>query len=90
MKRVRLNVKQSVGYEHRAKQSSSSSQPKDLTDAPARVRLNMRRSTLETLDERSKQRRVTESLGGDEVMIREVQANEESGSGWPEVSPQYF
>ena len=53
------------------------SQPMDLSDISARVRLNMKRSPLESQGDRSKQRRVMDDPDEDEVMIGEVQVNEE-------------
>ena len=53
------------------------SQPMDLSDISARVRLNMKRSPLESQGDRSKQRRVMEDPNKDEVMIGEVQVDEE-------------
>ena len=49
----------------------------DLSDAPSRVRLSMKRSPLESHSEGPKQRLVLEDLGGDEIMIGETQVNEE-------------
>ena len=44
----------------------------DLSDVPARVRLNMKRSLLESHSEQLKQRRVLEDPDGDEVTVGEV------------------
>ena len=57
---------------------------------PARVRLNMKRSPLESQVDRPKQRRVMEDPDEDEVMIGEVQVNEEVEHPTPEVSVTEF
>ena len=49
----------------------------DLSDMSARVRLNSKRSLLESRGDRSKQRRVMKDPDEDEVMIGEAQVNEE-------------
>ena len=52
---LRSNAEQIVeSHEHRAKQLSSSSQSIDISDAPAFVRLDMKRSSLESPVERPK------------------------------------
>ena len=48
------------------------SQPMDLSDTSARVRLNMKRSLLQSQNDRSKQRRVLEDPAEEEVMIGKV------------------
>ena len=54
------------------------SQRMDLSDTPARVCLNMKRSPLDSQGGRSKQRRVLrDEADEDEVMIDEIQVNEE-------------
>ena len=62
----------------------------DLSDVPARVRLNMKRSPLVSQGDRSKQRRVMEDPDEDEVMIGEVQVNEEVEHPTSEVSVTEF
>ena len=57
---------------------------------PARVRLNMKRSPLQSQGDRSKQRRVVEDPDEDEVMIGEVQVNEEVEHPMSEVSVAEF
>ena len=67
------------------------SQPMDLSDVSARVRLNMKRSLLESQGDRSKQRRVVmEDPDEDEVMIGEVQVNEEVEHPTSQVSITEF
>ena len=66
------------------------SQPMDLSDVSARIRVNMKRSLLESLGDRSKQRRVTEDPDEDEVMIGEVQVNEVVEHPTSEVSVTEF
>ena len=66
------------------------SQPMDLSGMSARVRLNMKRSPLESQGDRSKQRRVMEDLDEDEAMIGEVQVNEEVEHPTSEVSVTDF
>ena len=51
----------------------------------ARVRVNMKRSPLESQDDRAKQRRVLEDQDEDEVMIGEIQVNEKVEHPRPEV-----
>ena len=53
---------------------------------PARVRLNMKRSPLESQGDRPKQRRVMEDPDEDEVMIGELQVNEDVEHPTSEVS----
>ena len=48
----------------------------------------MKRSLLGSHGERSKQRRLIESLDEDEIIIGDVQVNGEVESDWPDVSPQ--
>ena len=62
----------------------------DVSDVPARVRLNLKRSPLESQCDRSKQRRVMEDPDEDEVMIGEVQVNEEVEHSTSEVSVAEF
>ena len=62
----------------------------DLSGAPAHVRLNMKRSPLESHIERQRQRRVIKNLDGDEVMIGEIQVNEVVEHPWSEVSTTEF
>ena len=62
----------------------------DLSGMSARVRLNMKRSLLESQGDRSKQRRVMEDPDEDEVMIGEVQVNEEVEHPMSEVSVAEF
>ena len=62
----------------------------DLSDMSARVRLNMKRSPLESQGDRSKQRRKMEDPDDDEVMIGEVQVNEEVEHPTSEVSVTEF
>ena len=57
---------------------------------PARVRLNMKRSLLESEGDRSKQRHVSEDPDEDEVMIGEVQVGEEVEHPTSEVSATEF
>ena len=57
---------------------------------PARVRLNMKRSPLESQGDRPKQRRVMEDPDEDEVMSGEVQVNEEVAHPASEVSVAEF
>ena len=66
------------------------SQPMDLSDMSARVRLNMKRSPFESQGDRSKQRRVMEDPDEDDVMIGEVQVNEEVEHPMSEVSVAEF
>ena len=61
-----------------------------LSDMSARVRLDMKRSPLESQGDRSKQRRVVEDPDEDEVMIGEVQVNEEVEHPTSEVSVTEF
>ena len=56
----------------------------------ARVRLNMKRSPLESQGERSKQRRVMEDPDEDEVIIGDVQVSEEVEHPTSEVSVTEF
>ena len=56
----------------------------------ARVRLNMKRSPLESQGDRSKQRRKMEDPDDDEVMIGEVQVKEEVEHPTSEVSVTEF
>ena len=87
MKRPRLEGKQHIeSHESPATRLPSSSQPADLWDAPARVRLNMKRSPLESHSERPKQRCVLEYPDGAEVMIGETQVNKDDEHTWSEVS----
>ena len=62
----------------------------DLSDKSALVRLNMKRSPLESQGDRSKQRRVFEDAGKDEVMIGEIHLNEEVEHPRSEVSAAEF
>ena len=57
---------------------------------PARVRLNLKRSPLESQGDRSKQRRVMEDPDEHEVMIGEVQVNEEVEHPTSEVAVTEF
>ena len=76
------------------------SQPMDLSDVSPQVRLNMKRSPLESPDDRSKQRRVATATAGeattmkdpdeDEVMIGKVQVKEEVENQASEVSATEF
>ena len=100
MKRLRLQGKQQVqsdGERQTQTQNRESSvtahvpsQPMDLSDMSARVRLNMKRSPLESQSDRSKQRRGMEDPDEDEVMIGEVQVNEEVEHPVSEVSVTEF
>ena len=65
-------------------------QPMDLSDMSARVRVNMKRSPLESQGDRSKQRRVMEDPDEDEVMIGEMQVNEGVERPTSEVSGTEF
>ena len=98
MKRLRWQGKQPQvqgdgGKQSQAQNRESSvsthvdtSQPRDLSGMPGRVRLNMKRSPLESRSDRPKQRRVMEDPDEDEVMIGEVQVNEEVEHPTSEVS----
>ena len=101
VKRLRLQGKQPQVQSDGGKQSQAQnressvtthvpSQPMDLSDMSARVRLNMKRSPLESQGDRSKQRRVMENLDDDEVIVGEVQVNEEVEHPTPEVSVTEF
>ena len=78
--------KESNTFEESLTTHPGSRQPMDFSDAPARVRLNMRRCH----SERPKQRRVLEDPVGDEVMIGENLANEAVERQWSEVSATEF
>ena len=98
MKRLRLQGKQSQTQSDGGKQSQAqnressvsthvdTSQPMYLSGMLARVRLNMKRSPLESQGDRPKQRRVMEDPDEDEVMIGEVHVNEEVEHPTSEVS----
>ena len=89
MKRPRLEGKQHIeSHESPATLLPSSSQPTDLSDAPARVRLNMKRSPLESHSERPKQRCVLEYPDGVEVMIGETQVNKDDDCD--DGQPRYY
>ena len=101
LKRLRLQGKQSQIQSDGGRQTQTlnressvtthvPSQPMDLSDVSARVRLNMKRSLLESQGDRSKQRRVMEDPDEDEVMIGEVQVNEEVEHPTSEVSVTEF
>ena len=101
VKRLRLlgkqpQVQSDGGKQSQARNRESSvtthfpSQPMDLSDMSARVRLNMERSRIESQGDRSKQRRVMEDPDEDEVMIGEVQVNEEAEHPTSEVSVTEF
>ena len=101
VKRLRLQGKQSQvqsdGRSQTQTQNRESSvtthvpsQPMELSDVPARVRLNLKRSPLESQCDRSKQRRVMEDPDEDEVMIGEVQVNKEVEHPASEVSVTEF
>ena len=101
VKRLRLQGKQPQvqsdgGRQTQAQSRESSvtthvpSQPMDLSDMSARVRLNMKRSPLESQGDRSKQRRVMEDPDEDDVMIGEAQVNEEVEHPMSEVSVAEF
>ena len=101
VKRLRLQGKQPQVQSDGGKQSQAQnreslvtthvpSQPMDLSDMSARVRLNMKRSPLESQGDRSKQRRVMEDPDDDEVMVGDVQVNEEVEHPTPEVSVTEF
>ena len=62
----------------------------DLSDMSALVRLNMKRSPLESQGDGSKQRRVMEDHNEDEAMIGEVHVNEEVEHPTSEVSVTEF
>ena len=53
-------------------------QPMDLSGMPSRVRLNMKRSPLESQVDQPKQRRVMEDPDEDEVMIGEMPSERRS------------
>ena len=87
VKRLRLQGKQPQVQSDGGKQSQAQnressvtahvpSQPMDLSDMSARVRVNMKRSPLESQGDRSEQRRVMEDPDEGEVMIGEVRVNE--------------
>ena len=101
VKRLRLQRKQpqvqSDGQRQTQTQNRQSSvtthvpsQPMDLSDMSARVRMNMKRSPLESQGDRSKQRRVMEDPDEDEVMIGELQVNEEVEHPTSEISVTEF
>ena len=101
VKRLRLQGKQSHvqsdgGRQTQTQNRESSvtthvpSQPMDLSDMSARLRVNMKRSPLESQGDRSKQRRVMEDPDEDEVMIGEVQLNEGVEHPTSEVSGTEF
>ena len=77
VERLRLKGKQHAQNRESPATTRVPSQPMDLSEMSARVRLNMKRSPLESQGDRSKQRRVLEDPDEDEVMIGEVQVNEE-------------
>ena len=90
VKRLRLEGKQ-LSESHKGPATfPSSSLPMDLSDAPACVRLNMKRSPLERHSERPKQRRVLANPDGDDGMIVEIQVNEDVDHPWSEVSATEF
>ena len=62
----------------------------DWSEMSARVRLNMKRSLLESQRDRSKQRLLLDDLSEDEVMIGEVQMNEDVQHPRSEVSATEF
>ena len=62
----------------------------DLSEVSARVRLNIKRSPLESQEDRSKQRRALEDPDEDEVIIAEVQVNLEVEHPRSEVSATQF
>ena len=101
VKRLRLQGKQPQaqsdgGNQSQAQNRESSvtthvpSQPMDFSDTSARVRMNMKRSPLESQGDRSKQRRVMEDPDEDGVIIGEVQVNEEVEHPVSEVSVAEF
>ena len=101
VKRLRLQGKQSQVQSDGRRQTQTQnressvtthvpSQPMDLSDVSARVRLNMKRSPFESQGYRSKQRRVVEDPDEDEVMTGEVQVNEEVEHPTSEVSVTEF
>ena len=83
VKRLRLGGKQHVQNCESSESTHVPSEPMDLSDMSARVRVNMKR-------ERSKQRRVLENPGEVQVMIGEVQVNEEVEHPRSEVSATEF
>ena len=72
VKRLRLEGKQHVLNRESSESTRVPSQPMDLSDMSARVRGNMKRSPLESHDDRAKQRRALEDPDEDEVMTGEV------------------
>ena len=86
VKRLRLEGKQHTDSHESPATLPKSSRPMDRSDAPARVRFNMNRSSLGSHSERPKQRRVLEDPDGDEVMTGEIELNEEVEHPWSERS----
>ena len=80
VKRPRLEGKQHI--ENHESPATLPNHPMDLSDAPARVRLNMKRSPLESHDGRPKQRRVLEDPDGDEVMIGYIHHRDSGRTLW--------
>ena len=77
VKRLRLGGQHHVQKRESSESAHVPSRPMNLSDMPARVRVNMKRSPLESQDDRVKQRRALEYPDEDEVMIVETQTNGE-------------